>query len=183
MKGDFSRSTYQPRKHYRSVLMQQGRVQLDADWNEQLDIEQHIIETTTVDAIGVSGVPDNGGGFRVDARQDGADLVISAGRMYVDGILCENETPIAYEDQFANDFPDNRKVTSLLTQANATLGFVFIDVWKRQITALEDPAIREVALGGSDHATRSKVVWQVKVLPLPNVSVPASGQLNTLSID
>jgi hypothetical protein len=180
MKGDFSRSTYQPRKHYRSVLMQQGRVQLDADWNEQLDIEQHVIETSTIDTIGLSGVPDTGGGFRVDARQDGADLLISAGRMYVDGILCENETPIAYEEQFANDFPDNRKVSSLLTQANATLGFVFIDVWKRQITALEDPSIREVALGGSDHATRSKVVWQVKVLPLPGLTIPVSGQLNTL---
>jgi hypothetical protein len=38
MKGDFSRFTFKKEKHYSSVRMQQGRVQLDADWNEQMDI-------------------------------------------------------------------------------------------------------------------------------------------------
>ena len=38
MKGDFSRITFDPKKHYSRVLMQQGRVQLDADWNEQAAI-------------------------------------------------------------------------------------------------------------------------------------------------
>ena len=32
--GDESRRTFDPKKHYRSVQMQQGRVQVDADWNE-----------------------------------------------------------------------------------------------------------------------------------------------------
>ena len=36
MKGDFSRLTFDPTKHFSGVRMQQGRVQLDADWNEQL---------------------------------------------------------------------------------------------------------------------------------------------------
>ena len=35
MKGDYSRDTFDPAKHFTRVLMQQGRVQLDADWNEQ----------------------------------------------------------------------------------------------------------------------------------------------------
>ena len=30
MKGDFSRDTFDPLKHFSRVLMQQGRVQLDA---------------------------------------------------------------------------------------------------------------------------------------------------------
>jgi len=38
MKGDFTRSTFRPEKRFTGVRMQQGRVQLDADWNEQLDI-------------------------------------------------------------------------------------------------------------------------------------------------
>ena len=38
MPGDYSRRIFRNRKHYSGVLMQQGRVQLDADWNEQLDI-------------------------------------------------------------------------------------------------------------------------------------------------
>jgi hypothetical protein len=35
MKGDFSRIRYAPEKHYTRVLKQQGRVDLDSDWNEQ----------------------------------------------------------------------------------------------------------------------------------------------------
>ena len=35
MPGDFSRDTFDSRNHFSGVLMQQGRVQLDADWNEQ----------------------------------------------------------------------------------------------------------------------------------------------------
>ena len=30
MKGDFTRNTFDPTKHYSQVLMQQGRVQLDS---------------------------------------------------------------------------------------------------------------------------------------------------------
>ena len=35
MSGDYSRQRFDPRKQFSAVLMQQGRVQLDADWNEQ----------------------------------------------------------------------------------------------------------------------------------------------------
>ncbi|WP_329060049.1 DUF6519 domain-containing protein [Amycolatopsis sp. NBC_01480] len=40
---------------------------------------------------------------------------------------------------------------------------VYLRVWERLITALQDPAIREVALGdpGPDTAARAKTVWQV----------------------
>ncbi len=36
MKGDFSRQTFDPTRHYSGVLAQQGRVQTDADWNEKV---------------------------------------------------------------------------------------------------------------------------------------------------
>ena len=41
MQGDFTRDTFDVRHHYTRVLMQQGRVQLDADWNEQTAIRTH----------------------------------------------------------------------------------------------------------------------------------------------
>jgi hypothetical protein len=44
---------------------------------------------------------------------------------------------------------------------------VYLDVWERHITYIEDPEIREPALGGADTATRSQVIWQVKLWPLP----------------
>src|SRR5207247_837956 len=42
----------------------------------------------------------------------------------------------------------------------------YLDVWQRHLTALDDPLIREVALGGPDTTTRAQVVWQVRVLPV-----------------
>ena len=34
MAEDITRSTFNPAKHYSGVRQQQGRVSLDADWNE-----------------------------------------------------------------------------------------------------------------------------------------------------
>ena len=41
MKNDSSRNTFDARKRFSSVRMQQGRVQVDADWNEECDIITH----------------------------------------------------------------------------------------------------------------------------------------------
>jgi hypothetical protein len=91
MKGDFTRETFKREKHYNSVRMQQGRVLLDADWNEQADIQTYLRETEAKDVIGQCGVPIHSGGFKISPTGDNRDLVISPGRIYVDGILCENE--------------------------------------------------------------------------------------------
>ena len=42
------------------------------------------------------------------------------------------------------------------------LYLIYVDVWQRLLTALDDPSIREIALGGPDTTTRTKTVWQVK---------------------
>src|SRR5215216_6724943 len=95
MKADLTRSTFRPEKHYSRVLMQQGRVQLDADWNEQVDIGSYLDETTRIDVIGACGMPVHAAGFAVTPLAGSGDLAVSAGRAYVDGILCENEaTPL-----------------------------------------------------------------------------------------
>src|SRR5438552_14297990 len=90
MRADITRSTYKPAKRFNSVRMQQGRVQLDADWNEQLDIQAHLDRTAGLDLIGPCGAPEIGGGFKVGVTPDGHDLSLTPGRMYIDGILCEN---------------------------------------------------------------------------------------------
>src|SRR4051812_40514481 len=86
--------------------MQQGRVQLDADWNEQVDIEAYRDRTTALDVIGRSGAPKGGGSFRVSTTPDEKDLALAAGRFYVDGILCELD---AIEHDIAS-FPDGTTV-------------------------------------------------------------------------
>jgi hypothetical protein len=93
MKGDFSRKTFDARKRYSGVLMQQGRVQLDADWNEQLELQHYRTEVETKDVVGLCGVPKDSDGFRIEPlTPDGlghpTDLAISTGRIYVDGLLC-----------------------------------------------------------------------------------------------
>ena len=57
MKGDFTRDTFYPANHFCRVLMQQGRVQLDADWNEQTAILLHYLRSLGADLIGPHGGP------------------------------------------------------------------------------------------------------------------------------
>ena len=57
MHGDFTRLTFDNTRHYRNVRRQQGRVDVDADWNEQSDITSHRIEIEARDVIGACGVP------------------------------------------------------------------------------------------------------------------------------
>ena len=59
MKGDFSRLTFRPDRPYSSVRMQQGRVPLDADWNEQVDIADHLRRRAIADIIGGCCIPDS----------------------------------------------------------------------------------------------------------------------------
>ena len=163
MKGDFSRRTFDPRKHYAGVLMQQGRVQTDADWNEEGDIRRRRERIEARDVIGACGAPVDDAGFAINVT--GKSLTIGAGRYWVDGLLCVNETGgLAYEAQ--PDLPGAPDWLDALDKANATSGIVYLDVWERHVTALDDPLLREVALGGPDTSTRIKTVWQVRVLPV-----------------
>lgn len=166
MKGDFSRKTFDPRKHYSGVLMQQGRVQLDADWNEQEAIGRRRTQVEARDVIGRCGAPRDDAGFEVAIADN--KLTIGAGRFYVDGLLAESETDgLAYEAQ--PDLLDAPSWTADLAKAGTNLGLVYLDVWERHITPLDDRLLREVALGGPDTATRIKTVWQLRVLPLAKV--------------
>lgn len=161
MKGDFTRNTFVPEKHFLRVLMQQGRVQLDSDWNEQAAILLHYLQTLATDIIGPYAGPSGADlGFAITAGETG-DFNIGRGRYYVNGLLCENDRDdVTYLTQ--TDYPLS-STDAALNQGNYA---VYLDVWERHISYLEDDDIREKALNGPDTATRSKVVWQVKVFPL-----------------
>ena len=151
MKGDFSRSTFNASKHFSRVLMQQGRVQLDADWNEQASILLHYLQTLAADLVGPHGGPVNGAGFKITPTSN-SDFTIGAGHYYVNGILCENNEPgCAYRAQPHYPLTDEEKAVDFSKGS----WLVYLDVWERHITYLEDEHIREVALGGPDTATRA----------------------------
>ncbi len=65
MSADISRSTFDPAKHFRRVRIQQGRVQLDSDWNEQVDILLRQARETTRDLVGADGAPAARAGMRL----------------------------------------------------------------------------------------------------------------------
>src|SRR4051794_26501108 len=177
MKGDFSRRTFDPTRHFTTVRMQQGRVQLDSDWNEQADLEEYRVETEGADVIGRCGAPLDAAAFGIlldltaldpaekkllsglDPKYTkivAGDFVLTPGRYYNDGILCECEHALPYTRQ-----PDLSGLPPIdVTKAGFNL--VSLDVWQRHITYLDEPLLRETALGGPDTATRSKTVWQVR---------------------
>jgi DNA-binding beta-propeller fold protein YncE len=177
MPGDYSRKTFNRKKHYRGVLMQQGRVQLDADWNEQLAIQLYRDETEAKDVIGLCGAPKSGDAFKITSN--GSDLLITPGRIYVGGLLCELE--MGAQTTYANQpyYPNPEFTSSLPSPPASPLAsppggpqlklddgvyLAYIDAWQREITALDDPLIREKALGGPDTAARLQSVWQVRLL-------------------
>jgi uncharacterized protein DUF6519/carboxypeptidase family protein len=163
MPGDFSRVRYERSKHYCGVLMQQGRVQLDADWNEQGAIAHHRTETEAIDVIGRSGAPKGNAGFVIDVQADPTNLSISAGRLYVDGLMCELDSKATYTSQPDYPHPPHVKGSNAIDLADGTY-IVYADAWKREISRREDPQIHEVALGQADTTTRQKTVCQVKLL-------------------
>lgn len=174
MKGDFSRISFDRRNHFSQVLMQQGRVTLDADPNEQSAILLHYLRTLARDLIGPYGGPADALGFGLEVAANPNRLLIGAGRYYVGGILCESDG-CDYADQ--PDYrplpPDARTkcpgdaLLLQLRQPDEDLRFwLYLDVWERHISWIEDADIREVALNGPDTCTRAKVVWQVRALEL-----------------
>ena len=93
MKGDFSRWTFDPTKHYSRVLSLQGRVFLDADFNEAQELQLHHLRTLTTDLLGPHAGPGTGFAIVAATPASATDFLISQGSYYVNGILCENPSP------------------------------------------------------------------------------------------
>lgn len=186
MASDISRKLFNKKKHYSGVINQQGRVSLDADLNEQLDIQAYRTHTQTIDVIGYSGVPKKHGGFLVNV-ENGLGLTISAGRMYVGGLLCELEKEEKSTTYFTQPYYPEPDTTFLkpaspgsppeeLTSPPSSppagphldiadgVYVVYLDAWQREVNFLDDPLIQEVALGEADTTSRLQTVWQVKLL-------------------
>jgi hypothetical protein len=175
MSGDYSRKTFDPLRDFSGLLMQQGRVQLDADWNELVGIISRRLRAETTDIIGRGTVPkETPDGFKIEIS--GGVLTIGRGRIYVDGLLAENHgkpplefdavlseqrgtLTVAYDEQ--PYFPNAKKVAPAPTEGGPYL--VYLDVWQREVTYLQVPELIEKAVG-VDTTTRLQTVWQVRVL-------------------
>ncbi len=180
MSGDYSRVRFDPSLDLSGVLMQQGRVQLDSDWNEWVAVLERRLRAENVDTFGVELIPGITGvavvspqtpdAFKIEAA--GGTITLGRGRMYVDGLLAENhgggtaefdpvlaelrgQTSLAYDQQ--PYFP----APPALPTAGTHLAY--LEVWQRELTYLERPELVEKAVG-VDTTARLQTVWQVRLL-------------------
>src|SRR5712692_2661756 len=91
MGSDRARITYDESRQYRAVVMQQGRVTVEADWNEEWQIVNEEERKEALDFVGPSGTPDDG--YKVMPTMSTAltppppfDFSVSNGTMYVGGM-------------------------------------------------------------------------------------------------
>jgi hypothetical protein len=172
MSADFSRQTFDPKNDFSAVLMQQGRVQLDADWNELVEILNRRWRAETIDIIGRCVVPtETPEGFQIQAAE--GKLTIGRGRIYVDGLLAENHGSgdLKFDSVLAElrgagpvEF-DKQPYQPSLPENLPEKGLVYLDVWQREVTFIEDPNLIERAVG-VDTTARLQTVWQVKIHPV-----------------
>ena len=200
MGADISRVRFDALRHFAGVALQQGRVLLDADFNDLVAIVDRRLRAETVDLTSFGPDPDHAGsswvprhtpdGFRITPQA--GDLVIGRGRMYVDGLLAENhgrmladlsaeeleEAGLEEDGLGENGFdallgePYGLVDTGYWTQPywptpddlpEGGPHLVYLDVWQREVTHLEDPGLVEVAVG-VDSSARWQTVWQVRLL-------------------
>ncbi|KRE82959.1 hypothetical protein ASG75_15590 [Rhodanobacter sp. Soil772] len=176
MKGDFARVSFDPTQHYSQVFQQQGRVLLEADWNEQAHIQLHLLRTLVRDLVGPCWAA--GSGFAITGSTTNADgnskplpltdWQLAPGHFYVDGILCVNEVMCTLAQQPNAPTPDYGVADGKNGFENPPQGFaLWLDVWERHLCAVEAPLIADVALDGVDTASRAQVVWQLRMLDQP----------------
>ena len=172
MKGDFSRIRFAPSRNYTAVLQQQGRVALDADQNEQAAIDAYLRGTELTDVVGPYGGPAGDAGFAITVA--GGAIRIGAGRYYVQGLLCEAGQAVDYDRQpyLLNESQNASELLNDLERGAYTAVQVFLEVWQRYVTALDDVCLREPALGQADTTGRLQTVWRVVAEGVPAAVPP-----------
>ena len=100
MSADRARVSYDPTRKWRRVIAQQGRVTVEADWNEAATIDAERDRQLTLDVVGAVGTPD--GGYAVTAVAAAGsppalaqgDLIIGPGTLYLGGERLDLDVPI-----------------------------------------------------------------------------------------
>jgi hypothetical protein len=169
---DISRFFFQPRKRYSGVRMQQGRVLLDSDWNEDERIDGEEARRTLIDIVCAKGSSNHG--FRVlnlgTSPISVYDFSYENGSFYLGGVRFETETDAGTTERFLNQ-PDWLQIDAsslpqlpTLTGSQVRHDLVYLRGWEQCVTAVEDSELRERALGGPDTSVRIRRMRRVEVL-------------------
>src|ERR1700733_345222 len=90
MSFDCSRFPFRPEHNFSGVVMQQGRVQLDSDWNEWLAEISRRIQAGTLDTFGGAVVPSTTPNAFFVTLTSATTATIAPARMYVGVLLVKN---------------------------------------------------------------------------------------------
>ncbi|WP_327734212.1 right-handed parallel beta-helix repeat-containing protein [Streptomyces nojiriensis] len=179
MGADLSRVRFDALRDHSGVVMQQGRLLLDSDWNEFVAIVDRRLRAAAAD-LATPGVTEGFSGaavvprttpdaFLITSSADG--MTIGRGRMYVDGLLAENHgtggtvlDPLLAEPSRTQDTPYGQQPYWEAPKELPTEGthLVYLDVWQREVTPLQAPDLVEEAVG-VDTTARTQTVWRVRV--------------------
>ncbi len=188
---DISRYLFDPRMHYATVLMQQGRVLTDSDWNEMATLEDEdrrqliseivCTEGSPNDGFKISGpivplsvdiFPDNPPGPAV-LGLDSYDLTLGTGSFYLGGYRFSID-PTAPIETFQTQLDwltrtlGTGKLPQVPTAVDLTGGprtdIVYLMGYEQAVTSIEDQEFRERALGGPDTSVRLRRMRRIGVL-------------------
>lgn len=166
MGSDRARVSYDEQRQYRAVVMQQGRVTVEADWNEAEQIVNEEMRKEALDFVGPSGTPDDG--YRViqtgSAPNPPFDFSVNNGTMYVGGLRAFLAAPVQYSSQldWLDHLGDPDWVDpSALANRRMKREFIYLYLREQEVSAVEDSVLREVALGGPDTAQRLRLVQHI----------------------
>ena len=170
MSSDISRESFDPRRAYSSVRMQQGRTLTDADWNEQARIFQHSLQTLTRSLLGPHALAphDPAHGFAISDvfwDDEGIRCHVQPGRYYVDGVALENDLAREFV------FPLSAAENNLL---------LYLDAWEEEVNSLQDPNLNDPALSDMETTQRTRVNWQLRCTPLSGTQQVTDGVPDTL---
>jgi hypothetical protein len=179
MAGDRARVSYDPSRKWRGLIAQQGRVTVEADWNEAAAINADHDRRLTLDVVGTVGTPD--GGYVVTAMPAAGsppgevpgDLVIGAGTIYLGGERLDLDAPVSYGAQpdWLDFSTDPLWVPPAVPAgAGASYELVWLLAAEQEVSAVEDPALADVALGGPDTMGRQRIRQRFLRQPTPSAS-------------
>jgi len=164
MASDRARISYDERRQWRSVVYQAGRVALESDNNEASDLAAEELRGELVEVVGVRGTPDDG--YKViepaAATTPAFEVTVGKGTMYAGGLRVHSYDDVLYSQQMEwLDYSTSSEWWQDPATGLGTNEFIALLLREQEVGAVEDTALRDVALGGPDTCQRTRVVQHV----------------------
>lgn len=168
--GNFSNGgldTFDERKGYIGIRLQQGVPLLDRDWNELEDIRRYFERMLREHYVG-QGVPDLDG-FAIRAPEFAADndVMIAAGRCTVAGFDVWNQEVVLYSEQ------GDRDPLPPPLSANPDVLTLYLEPMVARIDSASDPDLRNEQDINLETCLRDRLEWAVRAVRQP--AVPPAG--------